>query len=215
METASNARGVIFGAVPCADWSFLGDYLDQNVKVYCADGGLSGALAAGLTPHLVVGDWDSGGHPVTGVPCTVLPVEKDLTDLQAAMDLALADGCTELVLCGCVGGRRLDHTVFNLLLLEWLKDRGGHGIIVDQESETRLLDGEEVILSGGPKYHYLSLAPLDRQLTGVTMEGVKYPLQNATLTRGDTLSVSNEQTAPQARIKVGEGRALLIRSQRE
>lgn len=215
METASNARGVIFGAVPCGDWHFLQDYLDGNVKVYCADGGLSGALAAGLKPALVVGDWDSGGHPVAGVPCEVLPVEKDLTDLQAAMELALRDGCTELVLCGCLGGRRLDHTVFNLLLLEWLKDRGGRGIIVDGESETRLVDGEEVVLSGGPRYHYLSLAPLDRFLTGVTMEGVKYPLHDAVLTRGDTLSVSNEQTAPEARIRVGAGRALLIRSQRD
>lgn len=215
METASNARGVIFGAVPCGDWHFLQDYLDGDVKVYCADGGLSGALAAGLKPALVVGDWDSGGHPVAGVPCEVLPVEKDLTDLQAAMELALRDGCTELVLCGCLGGRRLDHTVFNLLLLEWLKDRGGRGIIVDGESETRLVDGEEVVLSGGPRYHYLSLAPLDRFLTGVTMEGVKYPLHDAVLTRGDTLSVSNEQTAPEARIRVGAGRALLIRSQRD
>lgn len=215
MEAAANARGIIFGAAPCADWGFLKDYLEPGMRVYCADGGLSGALAAGLTPDLVVGDWDSGGHPVEGVPCAVLPAEKDLTDLQAAMELALSGGCTELVLCGCLGGRRLDHTVFNLLLLEWLKERGGRGLIVDGESETRLLDGEEVLLTGGPRYRYLSLAPLDRVLTGVTLEGVKYPLKNAVLTRGDTLSVSNEQTAPLARIAVGSGRALLIRSQRD
>ena len=50
----------------------------------------------------------------------------------------------------------------------------------------------ELRLANRPPYRYLSLIPLDRTLTGVTLRGLKYPLTDARLTRGDTLSVSNE-----------------------
>ena len=65
-----------------------------------------------------------------------------------------------------------------------------------------------------PRYHYLSLIPLDRKVTGVTLRGTKYPLDRADLTRGDTLSISNEPAGPAAEITIASGRALLIRSQR-
>ena len=96
--------------------------------VFCADGGYANAKGAGLEPDFLIGDWDSGEKPALDVPCVTLPAEKDMTDLQAAMDEALSRGVTELLLCGCTGGR-LDHTVSNLLLLEWLAERGGSGMI--------------------------------------------------------------------------------------
>lgn len=214
---AEVACGVIFGSVPCDDWSFLNEYLRRPFQVYCADGGLLNAKAAGLRPDFLIGDWDSGGAPVQGIPTCTLPPEKDMTDLQAAIDLALKNGCSELLLCGCMGGRRLDHTASNLVILEWLADRGGHGMILDQDNEVRLLDGEFVVLDAAalPRYHYFSLVPLDRIIPGVYLDGVKYPLVNATLTRGDTLSVSNEPAGNEIHIRIGKGRVLLIRSQRK
>ena len=72
-------RALVFGSVPCGDWSFLEEYRRPDQQVYCADGGLNNALAAGCKPNFVVGDWDSGGAPYTGVPSVTLPVEKDCT----------------------------------------------------------------------------------------------------------------------------------------
>ena len=69
-------------------------------------------------------------------------------------------------------------------------------------------------MANEPPCRYLSLVPLDRRVTGVRIRGTKYPLDGADLTRGDTLSVSNEPAGPEAEITVGGGRALLIRSQR-
>ena len=212
---AEGKRGLIIGAAPWKDSAFLAPYLkDGQWMVFCADGGYANACAAGLKPDFLIGDWDSGSRPELDVPCVTLPVEKDMTDLQAAMDEALSVGISQLLLCGCTGGR-LDHTVSNLLLLEWLADRGGEGMIVDEDNEVRLLLPGSTRIEDEPHYHYLSLAPLDRTVSGVTLRGMKYPLERAELTRGDTLSISNEPRQRAMEITITKGKALLIRSQRE
>ena len=213
MET-QRKRALIFGSGPFGDGSFLAPYLAEGPwTVFCADGGVRHARTAGLEPDYLIGDWDSGGAPESDVPCVTLPVEKDMTDLQAAAAQALELGYGELLLCGCTGGR-LDHTASNLVLLEWIRHRQGQARIVDEDNEVRLLSPGTLILEDVPSYRYLSLVPLDRTLIGVTLRGVKYPLTGATLTRGDTLSVSNEPAGGPMTFTLGAGRALLIRSQR-
>ena len=212
---AERKCGLIIGAAPWQDGRFLTPYLaGKDWMVFCADGGYANAKAAGLEPDFLIGDWDSWEKPALDVPCVTLPVEKDMTDLQAAMDEALSMGVTELLLCGCTGGR-LDHTVSNLLLLEWLAERGGQGMVVDEDNEVRLLTPGVCRLEDRPHYHYLSLVPLDHKISGVTLKGTKYPLERAELSRGDTLSISNEPKNPVLEITIGSGRALLIRSQKE
>ena len=212
---AEGKRGLIIGAAPWQDGSFLDPYLKEGQwTVFCADGGYANGRSAGLMPDFLIGDWDSGRRPELDVPCVTLPVEKDMTDLQAAMDQALSMGISHLLLCGCTGGR-LDHTASNLVLLEWLADRGGEGMIVDEDNEVRLLQPGTFLVEDSPHYHYLSLVPLDRKVSGVTLKGMKYPLEQADLIRGDTLSISNEPRQKIMEITIAEGRALLIRSQRE
>ena len=194
-------RALLFGSVPCGDGAFLRPYLDGGGwTVFCADGGVRNARAAGLRPDYLIGDWDSGGAPEGDVPCITLPVEKDMTDLQAAVDQALELDYRELLLCGCTGGR-LDHTASNLVLLEWIADHGGRALLVDADNEVRLLDSGVLRLTNRPCYHYLSLVPLDRRVTGVTLRGLKYPLTDAVLTRGDTLSVSNEPLGDEVELR--------------
>ena len=198
-------RALLFGSVPCGDGAFLRPYLDGGGwTVFCADGGVRNARAAGLRPDYLIGDWDSGGAPEGDVPCITLPVEKDMTDLQAAVDQALELDYRELLLCGCTGGR-LDHTASNLVLLEWIADHGGRALLVDADNEVRLLDSGVLRLTNRPCYHYLSLVPLDRRVTGVTLRGLKYPLTDAVLTRGDTLSVSNEPLGDEVEIETLKG----------
>lgn len=212
---AEGKRGLIIGAAPWKDGSFLAPYLKEGQwTVFCADGGYANGRSAGLMPDFLIGDWDSGQRPELDVPCVTLPVEKNMTDLQAAMDQALSMGISRLLLCGCTGGR-LDHTASNLLLLEWLADRGGDGMIVDEDNEVRLLLPGSFLVEDEPHYHYLSLVPLDRTVSGVTLKGMKYSLERADLIRGDTLSISNEPRQRVMEITITEGRALLIRSQRE
>ena len=73
-------------------------------------------------------------------------------------------------------------------------------------------DGTPLILKREKGYQFLSILPLDRHIEGVSLQGVKYPLVNASLTRGSTLSISNEVVASQAHLSAKNGRMLVIRS---
>lgn len=210
---AEEMTALIFGACPCSDWGFLQEICPDPDLVIAADGGVHQARAAGYVPDLLVGDWDSGGAPEEGIPSRSLPAEKDLTDLQAALELCLERGGHKVILTACLGGR-LDQTMANLGLLEWFFDRGGEALALEPGNEARFWDGRELFLPREERYRFVSILPLDDIVTGVTLEGVKYPLREATLHRGDTLTISNEITAPQARFRARVGRMLVIRSQR-
>lgn len=178
-------------------------------RVIAADGGVAHALALGLRPDRVVGDFDSLPRERwpevkrLGAEVVRVPREKDETDTELAIRTALAWGCTEIVLVGGVGSR-LDHSLANLFLLASLPP-GVRGRLLDERNEIRFLrSGEEIQLPARPGA-YLSLVPLTPEVTGVEAAGVRWPLQGARLTWSASLGVSNEFTAPEARIRVGKG----------
>lgn len=207
---AEVTRAILIGAAPCGDWSFLSDYLDRPALTICADGGRTCAAQAGLHPQWYVGDSDSGGFP-DGLPSVTLPPEKDVTDLEMAVDLALEQGCRELILCGCTGGR-LDHFLGNVHLLEQIDRRGGTGLLVDPRNEIRFFGPGSYEIERSRRYAYFSLLPLDERLEGVCLEGAKYPLRDAEVPRWTTLGISNEFASNVLRLSCSRGRGLLIRS---
>src|SRR3954447_15853314 len=101
----------------------LRDPLPGGAFVVAADSGLDRAAALGLPVDVVVGDFDSvsaeglSAAQDAGVRAERHPREKDATDLELAIDVAVGDGgATQvLVLAGDAG--RLDHSLGNLLLL--------------------------------------------------------------------------------------------------
>ncbi len=190
---------------------YLKQQLHQNDFLICADGGRKVAERSGLRPDWYVGDNDSGGWPGR-LPSTVLPSEKDVTDLEMAVHQALKLGYRDLLLAACTGGRA-DHHLANFGLLEQIAQSGAHGVLVDAYNEIRFLPPGHYTVQNMPFYRYLSLIPLDAEVTGVTISGVKYCLQNAVLRRGSTLSVSNEiLDGCCAEIFISTGCVYLIRS---
>lgn len=173
-----------------------------------ADGGLPAVERMGLIPDLVVGDFDSLGalpcHPNT----VVLPREKDVTDMHAAIDLGLERGYTRFALYGGTGGR-LAHTLANLQLLDNLSRRGCRGFLVGGGTvATAVHNGAldfPATLSG-----YLSVFCSGSPAEGVTLQGLKYELTNAQLTPNFPLGVSNEFTGTAARVSVAKGTLLVL-----
>lgn len=204
-------RALIFGSAPVRDWSFLALYHRPDDLIICADGGRNAAQELGLTPDWYVGDSDSGGYD-EGCPSDILPSEKDVTDLDMAVSRALREGCNELVLCGCTGGRQ-DHHFSAIGQLERLCRTGADGVIVDEQNEIRLLVPGTTEVPSEPHYRYFGLIPLDQQLTGVTIIGAKYEVSDSDLERWSSLGVSNE-LVPGRRcvVKIKHGVGLLIRS---
>ena len=179
-----------------------------------ADGGYRNALSMGGRVDVLIGDLDSlGGRPPEGVEkmeLIRLPVEKDVTDTQAAVSLALERGADELLLIGSLGGR-LDHALSTLSVLEDLWDRGIPAIITDGQNRARFLCSDTVNIPRS-EFTYLSVVAADREVEGVTVTGCKYPLWDATLSRRVQFAVSNEITAEAASVTVEEGGVYIIES---
>lgn len=173
-----------------------------------ADAGWLTVRSLGLTPDLVIGDFDSLGsrpdHPNT----IVLPAEKDVTDTHAAIQLGLERGYRRFALYGGTGGR-LAHTLANLQLLDGLSRQGCRGFLVgDGTVATALTDGQ---LHFPPHMRgYLSVFCTGGTARGITLTGLKYELDDAVLESSFPLGVSNEFTGSPAYIRVEQGSVLVL-----
>lgn len=188
---------------------------DEGAIVIAADGGLSLAAPLGLDVAAVVGDMDSV-DPVElaaaehrGARIERHPVDKDATDLQLALDAAVAAGADDITVVGGSGGR-IDHLLANATLLasdryaavslRWLTP--GATVIVCDTRRPVTIDGGEGDL--------VSLIPIGGRVSDITATGLRWPLEHATLDAGSTRGVSNVLTAPPATVSVGDGTLLIV-----
>lgn len=181
--------------------------IEKDDYLIAADGGFAHLQKLGLTPHAVLGDFDSLGY----VPenANVFPVEKDDTDTMLAIRHALEKGFHEFLIYGALDGPRLDHTVANFQALHFLADRGATGYLIGQTQIATVIKKETVRFSADAQ-GILSLFCMGEDATGVTLQGLKYPLENGTLTSGFPLGVSNHFTGEAAQITVGSGSLLML-----
>lgn len=202
-------RCVIIGAAPTSGAASLKRYLTADDFVIAADGGVRLAETVGVHPQLIVADYDSSA-PVDGVDVVRLPIEKDVTDTHAAMELAFQRGLRDFLLLGCLGGR-LDHTVANLLSARHMTEKGCQVMLADAKHEmTVLLPGSYILPQ---TTRHLSLFAMSNHVKGLTLTGVKYPLNGYTLAATDPLCVSNAVVSPQATLCFSAGVLLKIFSE--
>lgn len=175
--------------------------------VIAADGGLAHAQALGLAPGVILGDFDSLGYVPQGA--NVFPVEKDDTDAMLAVRWGLEEGFRRFFLYGSVDGPRLDHTVANFQTLQFLAERGARGILVGADALVTVVRDGTLSFPAGSE-GTVSVFALTSQARGVTLKGLHYPLENATLTCGFPLGASNHFTGAEAKISVREGSLLVI-----
>lgn len=177
-----------------------------------ADSGYLNARALGDRVDLLVGDLDSlpAADIPEGVELIRVPAEKDDTDTQLAVELAIERGAEELVIIGGLGGR-IDHTLSNIAILEDLLARGVYAVMTDGRDRVRFLRSSSALI-GRSEHKYLSLIAADERVRGVSIEGVRYPLKNATLTRRRQYAVSNEIVGNCALISVRRGGLFIIES---
>lgn len=181
--------------------------INSDDFIIAADKGAEILINKGITPHLTVGDFDSSSViPEENV--IRLPVEKDVTDTNAAVGIALERGYDEIHIYGGMGGR-IDHTFANYSLAASLAEKGiraylfGEGYCV-----TALADGK--ITLPGRKGDTVSVFSWSEECRGVTLRGLKYPLENAVLSRNFALGVSNSFLEENAEIAVKEGILLIM-----
>lgn len=173
--------------------------------VIAADAGYRACRAAGITPDLLLGDFDSMEQPADFANVVRSPVEKDDTDTMLAVKTALEEGCREVFLYGGTGGARLDHTLANLQSLLYLRRRGARGWMYDRDFLWTVIENETLTVERTVEWGLLSAFCLGADASGVDEEGLQYPLRDAVLTAAFPLGVSNHILEPKARITVRQG----------
>ena len=190
-----------------AGFDGLAEEIKADDYILAADGGLLHTQALGLTPHGILGDFDSLGYTPEG--STVFPVEKDDTDAMLAIKKGLELGYREFLLYGSLDGPRLDHTVANFQALQYLADRGATGYLIGKDYiVTCVKDG--IIRFSADAAGILSVFCMGQDARGVTIKGLQYPLENGVLTAGFPLGVSNHFIGRPAEISVKQGSLLVL-----
>lgn len=201
------AKCVIIGA---GDFSPLFLQIQKGDYVIAADGGYEYCKAAGIIPHLWIGDMDSTKEVVVeheGMELLRLPSMKDDTDTLAAIRIGLQRGYREFALHGMLGGR-LDHTMANICCLEFLKKQGCNGILYGKDTILTLLHNERICFDERMQ-GTISAFAWRRDAYGVTEENLLYEVQNTVFTTEFPIGVSNQFIGKNAIIEVTDG-ALLV-----
>lgn len=209
-KNVKNGRCIVIGA---------GDLTVGNIRVLeddlvmAVDGGLNYCPVLELEPDLILGDFDSVGEEQKEallelqrqIPDRVISLkpEKDDTDMLAALKLGLEYGYTNFNIYAATGGR-LEHTIANIQCLLYLKNHDAVGYIMDGNGMIFVMQNEEVrfkdTLEG-----YLSIFALGKSAKGVTIKGMKYELNQDTLTNDFPIGISNEFIGKEALVRVEDG----------
>ena len=201
------------GELPEDGHSALTDLLRSADQVIAADGGLTHCVSLDRWPDRLIGDLDSApdeliaGARSRGTTVRAYSANKDATDLELALEDAIAIGATAVTVVAPFGGR-LDHELATINLLadpRWssLVMAGTDGRrdlwVVRNELELALDPGATLTLLawGGPAL-------------GVTTAGLQWPLVGETLTVGSTRGVSNVALAEGQRVVLDSGTLLAI-----
>ena len=210
----------------------------ENIRLIAADRGLEFFLDYLILPDVVIGDFDSLSEdgknflemqsediPYGGmlewklqkgegkvVEVVRLRPEKDDSDTQSAMNYAIQNGAKEIVILG-VTGNRVDHLMANFALLILAQKQGAEVALADRYNYMKLISSGTILKKAEQFGKYVSFFPLGGDVTGLTLEGFKYPLDKYHLTTADSgLTVSNEISEEYAKVTYESGTLLMIMS---
>lgn len=203
------SRCVVVSAAPFRNPATLAGFLMENDYIIAADGGWQLARQMGVTPSMLVADFDSLDSSAIpgGVELITLPTEKDVTDTAEAMRLAYEMGYRSFLLLGCTGGR-LDHLQATLSVAADYAKRGCEVVLADEQNEIHLLTPGSYVYPACPD-EKVSLFAFGGEVNGLFVEGLKYPIADYTLSPFDALCVSNEWKEEDASISFNSGLLML------
>lgn len=215
-------RCVVVSAAEIKNYEKIRTYLKADDYFVVCDGGLTHCKPLGIAPDVIIGDFDSCDRQLLesfkenslsqgdGSPGIIpLPREKDDTDTFYAVKEALKQGYKDFLLVGVIGNR-FDHSLVNISVLLYLQKQGAAAVIVDDYSEMKLVGVEPVRVSSDCKY--FSLMCVAGDVSGVTVTGAKWNLDNAQIKTSYQYGISNEVVAQEgAVVQVKNGTLLLVK----
>ncbi len=186
--------------------------------IMAVDGGMEFMYRNHICPDILVGDFDSVNRDTLEyfrrreeIDICKLEPEKDLTDTEFAVREAIRRGARHITVIGATGGR-LDHALANIAVLGIGLEAGVEMCILDECNRIRLINAAITLPKAGQYGRYVSLLPYCGDVTGVTLKGMKYPLDNFTMKAFHTIGVSNEIVDDKAEISLSSGCLLVVES---
>lgn len=207
-------RTIVFLNSPLPNIPNIHSDICSTDVIICVDGGVRHAQTLNITPHIILGDYDSlptrtrenyRDKPIEWISHTP---EKDQyeTDSELAIRVAKKRGATECLIYGFSGGR-LDHMTANLFLFARYAKAMSITIIEPHQRLTFVTTAYEW---EGKSGDIVSLVAMSNSVRGVTTDNLQYPLTDFTLKQGATLGVSNVMTASGASVKMRSGILLVV-----
>lgn len=204
-------KGIIFSSGEIRDYDMLKKLDFSDKYIICADNGYSHALKLGIVPDVIIGDNDSykTDYP-ENIKHFLYPPEKDYTDTNMAINLAIEYGCDEIDLYGGLGGRA-DHEFSHYCLIKYALDRGVKLKMIDDINEIWMENKPFVVPPSDKKY--VSFFAYGGEVTHVSIKGFKYEAEDMELSPGLVQASSNEYTENgKAEVKFESGTVLVILS---
>ncbi|MFF2445891.1 thiamine diphosphokinase [Neobacillus sp. NPDC058068] len=197
----------------------LTDYAGENTVWVGVDRGVFHLLNRKIVPEIAFGDFDSvSPEELEFIEKHVSNMkrykpEKDETDMELALNWALAQEPTIIRMFGATGGR-LDHLFANVhLLLNPLKEKNPATVyLIDRHNIAFLKGPGSYTIEKMKTKKYISFVPLTLDVSGITLEGFKFPLINRHISLGSTLCISNELISDYGTFSFSEGILIVIRS---
>jgi thiamine pyrophosphokinase len=179
----------------------------------CADGGTRHAVTLGLTPRLIIGDMDSTEKNIlkefqkANVEIELYHRDKNETDLELAINKAVAINPQEIIIVAALGGR-MDQTLANIALLSSVQLSTCNVKLDDGVEEIFFVTNQAQIK--GRSGDVVSLIPWGNPVHGVQTKNLKWQLNDEILYPNKTRGISNEMISDTASVKIKSGSLLLI-----
>ena len=190
--------------------------LKENYSlIIVADSGLEAVDRLGIKVDHIVGDFDSVSQDLlekynkTSVEIHRFSKEKDKTDTEIAIGLALMQDPARIDIIGAIGSR-VDHTVANINLLLLPLGKGIEANILDANNRIYLKDKGFTIDKASQFGKYISLIAFFGPVEDLILKGFKYPLDGIKLDFASSLGISNEIVDERAIVEFSRGILLVV-----
>ena len=201
---------IIFGNAEISNYSIIQPISAEDF-VISADGGWRHLKRLGIKPHLFIGDMDSLQETIPeDIKKECYQPEKDDTDTLLALKEAMRRGYDDIMIIGGLGGR-IDHTLANISLTAFAAQHGAVCHLIDEHHQIFAIHNDSIMVKKG-YWKWLSVFAAGSEVRGVSLRGLKYPLQEAVLTNTYPIGVSNEFVSSSAVVTAAQGTLLIVLS---
>lgn len=196
------------------DFNYYNDIIKEQEYIICVDGAMRHIVKMDIRPDVVIGDLDSISDEYLQIikdkeiPISKFPSEKDETDTELAVMLALEKQSSEIILIGGVGSR-IDHSFINITLLANTAKKGIKCRLIHEKNDCYFVDSKISFVDFDRRCN-LSIIPITDEIIVGKTEGLYYPLENEVICMGSSRGISNVAIDNKVEITIKKGVAMII-----